>query len=99
MLAGCGEQQGEINGQGICPEKRAIAETEFSEDDGTSERLFSVVVGGWHAVNIEKGEEVWRIAFGLRKAAAEVLCIGFGEWLATNPTECALKSWEVLACA
>ena len=72
-LSFCGGQQREVYRQRPSAAERSAAEGYLAEDHGEAERLLCMVVGRWHAVDLEEREEICGIAFRVGNPLSEVL--------------------------
>ena len=72
MEAFCGVDEGEVDSHGVGAPIGAVAEDEFSEDDRVTEGLFRIVIGWWHAVNVEESKEPVVVAFWIQESLAKV---------------------------
>lgn len=86
-----GDDQGKIDAKRLSSLLRTIAETDFAKDDGKSEALLSMVVGGGHSVDLQEGQDTSGIPLGVDQPLPQILGFGMKQGPATDGFEPALK--------
>lgn len=86
-----GGQQREIGAEGGCAQSGAISEADFAEDDRESEALLGVIIGGFHAVDVEEGKEAQGVALGIDESLPEVFGVRMNQGCATKRAEAVLE--------
>ena len=71
LALGCSQQR-EIGAEGRCARCGAVAETDFTEDDREPEALLGMIVGRFHAIDVQKAEDAVGIACGIDESLAEL---------------------------
>jgi len=89
-----GMDKGEIDGQGVSALVGTVAEDEFAEDDWMTKGLFRVVIGRWHAVDIEESKEAEMIAFWVHEPLAEVFSLRVMAWGFADALKGGVKGWD-----
>ena len=70
------DDQGKIGAECLSPLRGTIAKTDFAKDDGQSEALFGMVIGGRHPVDLQEGKDTSGIPPAVDQALPQIL--GFG---------------------
>ena len=91
ILAFGGDDERKVGAESLCAESGAITEADFAEDNRESETLLGMIVGGFHAVDVEEGEDAVSIALWINESLPEVFSIGIVQVRAADGIECALK--------
>ena len=86
-----GGDKGKVGAECLRAERGTVAETDFAEDDGESEALLGLVVGGLHAVDVEEGEDSMGVAFRVGEPLPEVFGMGMVQGRAADGIEFTLK--------
>ena len=76
LLALGGGDERKVGAEGLRADGGPVAETDFAEDDGETEGLLCVVVGGFHTVDIEEGKDTIGIAVWINESLPEIFGMG-----------------------
>ena len=71
-----------------------VAEDKLSKDDRVAQRLFRIVIGRWHAVDIEESKEAEMIAFWVHEPLAEVFSLRVMAWGFADALKGGVKGWD-----
>ena len=58
--------------------------------------LFGVIVGGWHSVDFQEGEQAVIIPAGVQKPLSKVLSIWMVEGAGADALKTAVESWDTV---
>jgi len=75
-----GSQQREIGRHGLGTEERSAPEGYLAEDNRQTKGLLGMIVGRGHPVDLQKGEQVPAIPFGVGNTLPEIFRIRVGQW-------------------